>query len=97
MLINKPLLLTLLAFAFAFGVFVGAGMGIFTSSSSSKGDFVPDDTEGTFRFIRASVASNSSGKNQSTKELKPFQYKVNGLIENIEKNGGASAVSCEEP
>jgi beta-lactamase class A len=92
MSINKPLLLTLLAFAFAFGVFVGTGMGIFTSSSS-KGDSVPDDTEGTFRFIRASAASNGSGKNQATKELKPFQYKVNEVIENIEKNGDASAVS----
>ncbi len=93
MSISQPLLLTLLAFAFALGVFTGTGMGIFTSSSSGKGDSIPETAEGTFRFIRASVSSSSSGKNQSTKELKPFQYKVNGLIENSVKSERVSTVS----
>jgi beta-lactamase class A len=91
--INRPLLLTLLAFAFALGVLVGSGMGIFTFPSAGMGDAAPENAEGTFRFIRASVSPDHSGYNQSTKELKPFQYKVNGLIENMLKNGDAAAVS----
>lgn len=91
--INRHLLLTLLAVAFALGVFVGAGMGLFTSSPAGKGDAAPESKEGIFRFIRASVGSNSSGKNLATKELKPFQYKINALIENTLKNGDASVIS----
>lgn len=91
--IIRPLLLTLLAFAFALGVFVGSGMGIFTSPPAGKAEAVPENAEGTFRFIRASATAKSSGNNQPTQELKPFQYKVNGLIENILKSGDATAVS----
>jgi beta-lactamase class A len=91
--IKRPLLLSLLAATFALGIFVGAGMGVFTAPSTGKGEAVPEREEGTFRFIRASVRSNGSGEHQSTKELKPFQYKVNALIENTLKSGEASAVS----
>ena len=91
--IKRTLLLTLFAATFAFGVFVGAGMGVFTSPTAGKGETVPESTDGSFRFIRAFVDSNSAGKNRTTKELKPFQYKVNALIENTLKSGGASAVS----
>jgi beta-lactamase class A len=91
--INRHFLITLLAIAFALGVFVGAGMGLFTSSLPGKGEVVSEKKEGTFRFIRASIKSNGSGKNLSTQELKPFQYKVNALIENALKSGGASAAS----
>ncbi len=88
-----PLLLTLFAATFAFGVFVGSGIGVFTPPSTSKGEAVPESEEGTFRFIRASVRSNGSEKHQSAKELKPFQYKVNAMIENTLKSGEASTIS----
>ena len=88
--IKRPLLLTLLAAAFALGVFAGAGMGLFSSPTASRSEAVPALTEETFRFIRASVESNSSGINRKTKELKPFQYKVNALIENTLKSGDVS-------
>ena len=91
--INRPLLLTLLAVTFALGVFVGSGTGVLTSPSASKVEAVPWNTDGTFKFIRASVESNNTGKNHATKELKPFQYKVNALIENALKNNDAAAVS----
>ena len=91
--IKRSLLLILFAATFAFGVFVGAGMGVFTYSPASRGDAVPASTDGSFRFIRAFVDSNSTGKNRTTKELKPFQYKVNALIENTLNRGGAAAVS----
>lgn len=80
LLMSQPLLLTLLGFSFAVGVFVGAGMGIFTSSSG-KGDSFPETDEGTFRFIRTSAPTRGPGANRSINELKPFQYRVNSLIE----------------
>jgi beta-lactamase class A len=91
--IKRHLLQTLLAATFALGVFVGAGMSLFNPPTSNRSDTVPEHAEGTFRFIRASVKSNSNGKNSMTKELKPFQYKVNALIENMLKNGDAATVS----
>ena len=91
--IKRSFLLILFAATFAFGVFVGAGMGVFTPPAASKGEAVPEGTDGSFRFIRAFVDSNSPGKNRTTKELKPFQYKVNALIENTLKRGSAAAVS----
>ncbi len=91
--IKRSLLLILFAATFAFGVFVGAGMGVFTSPTANKGEAVSESTDGSFRFIRAFVDSNSTGKKRTTKELKPFQYKVNALIEDTLKNGGAAAIS----
>ncbi len=91
--IKRPLLLKLLAFAFATGVFAGSGMGLFTFTSANRVESSPENVEGTFRFIRAFTTSDSSVNDRSTRELKPFQYKVNGLIENTLKNGDASAVS----
>jgi len=91
--IKRPLLLTLLAASFALGVFVGSGMGLFSSPTVSRIETVPDQTEDSFRFIRASVESHNAGKIRTNKELKPFKYKVNALIENTLKSGDAVAVS----
>ena len=83
--ITRALLITLLAFAFALGVFADSAIGFLISPSDSKSGAVPESAEGTFRFIRTSAISNSSENNRSTKELKPFQYKVNDLIESTLK------------
>ncbi|HYA85583.1 MAG TPA: serine hydrolase [Nitrospirota bacterium] len=91
--IKRPLLLTLIAASFALGVFVGAGMGLFSPPTVSRSEVVPDQTEDTFRFIRASVESSNAGKLHAAKELKPFKYKVNALIEDTLKRGDAVAVS----
>lgn len=91
--INRTLLLTLLAFSFALGVFSGSGMDILTSPSAVKSEAVPEGAEGTFKFIRVSAAANSSENNRITRELKPFQYKVNELIDRLLQRRDASAVS----
>lgn len=90
---NRRFLLSLLAATFAIGVFVGAGMVVLTSQQAGKVEAVPEGTDESFRFIRASVESNSTGIKRATKELKPFQYKVNALIEKTVKGGNAAAVS----
>jgi len=91
--IKRPLLLTLLVFSFAMGVFMGWGMVMFTSQPAEKGEAAPVNSDGTFRFIRASVKPGEPGKNLSTRELKPFQYKVNDLVESVLKSGDVVAVS----
>lgn len=91
--LNRSILLTLLFGSFAVGIFVGAGMGLFTSPSVVKSASAPETPEGMFKFIRAFAEPNSTGRNQSTRELKPFRYKVDEKIEMILNSGDASAVS----
>jgi beta-lactamase class A len=91
--IDRSLLLSFVAGAFALGIFAGSGIGMFTFPSADKSEAIRENTEGTFRFIRAFVESNGSGKNRLASELKPFQYKVNVLIENTLKSGDAAAVT----
>jgi beta-lactamase class A len=90
--IKRSGLLTLLAFAFALGVFVGSSMNMLAPSVAGKGDS-QDASEGTFRFIRPSARPTSQGQRRSTKELKPFKYKVKGLVETLQENGDVSSVS----
>ena len=91
--VNRHLLVSLLAATFALGVFAGAGMLVLTSPPTGKGEFLPESTDESFRFIRASVESNNAGKKRTIRELKPFQYKVNALIENTLKRSDVAAVS----
>jgi hypothetical protein len=92
--INRSLLLTLLAGAFALGVFMTVATGLFSPFLPGQGQAFPEETEGTFRFIRASVEAKHTGEKQlTTTELKPFQYKVNSLIESDLKNTDADSIS----
>ncbi len=92
--INRSLLLTLVAGAFALGVFMGVATGLFSPFLPVQGQTSPEEPEGTFRFIRASVEAKHAGEKQmTTRELKPFQYKVNSLIESDLKNADAQSIS----
>lgn len=91
--ISRPLLLTLLGGALALGIFIGTGMGVLTPLAGGKGEVAPYGTEETFKFIRASLESKNAGRNRSNRELKPFRYKVNALIEDRLKRGDAAAIS----
>jgi beta-lactamase class A len=91
--IGRPLLLTLLAGALALGIFIGAGMGMLAPLLGGRGEAAPESAEGTFKFIRASLESKNVERNQKNKELKPFRYKVNSIIEEGLKKGDASAIS----
>jgi beta-lactamase class A len=91
--IARPLLMVLLAGALAIGVFIGAGMRIFSPLSAPRSEGLTEGSEGAFRFIRASVESKTSGGKRLNRELKPFQYKVNALIEERLHEHDAVAVS----
>ncbi len=92
--INRSLLLTLVAGAFSLGVFMGVATGLFSPFLPVQSQAFPEEPEGTFRFIRASVEAKHAGEKQMTaRELKPFQYKVNSLIESDLKNADAESIS----
>jgi beta-lactamase class A len=91
--IGRHVLLTLLAGSFALGIFIGTTVNIFTPFPTGRGEAVSGRTEGTFRFIRASLDSKNPVGSPSNKELKPFKYKVNGLIENSLKGRDAVSIS----
>ena len=93
--ISRSLLLTLIFGSFGLGAFVGAGtLGLFAPVQADKGDSSVEIREGEFKFIRA---SQDPGKklegHPSRKELKPFRYKVNALIEEKIKKDDAIAIS----
>ncbi len=91
--IARPLLLTLVIGAFALGIFIGAGSGLFSPVSTSKSDGVPESGDGTFKYLRTSMEAKNAKGQPVSKELKPFQYKVNALIEGKLKQEEATAVS----
>ena len=89
--ITRPLLLTLLAGVFALGIFVGAAMNLFTPLPENKGG-AAGSREG-FRFIRTSQEGKNAAGDRLKKELKPFQDRVNELVESRKESGDAAAVS----
>jgi beta-lactamase class A len=93
--ITRSLLLTLVFGAFALGIFIGAGtLGLFTPLQADKGEGILESREGEFKFIRASQEPGKKpGGRLSSKELKPFRYKVNALIEEKLHKDEASAIS----
>ena len=92
--INRSLMLTLVAGAFALGIFIGAATGLFSPLPTLQGESFPEGPEETFRFIRASVEAKRAGEKVMTnRELKPFQYKVNSLIESDLKNTDTKSIA----
>ncbi len=92
-LISRPALLTLLGGALALGIFIGAGLGMLAPLTGSRGEAASESAEGTFKFIRVSLESKNVDRKQKNKELKPFRYKVNAIIQEGLKRGDASAIS----
>jgi beta-lactamase class A len=92
--IRRSLLLTLVFGAFALGIFIGAGaLGLFTPLQADKGGSFIDSREEEFKFIRASLESKKTEGRIASRELKPFRYKVNALIEEKLKKEEAAAIS----
>jgi hypothetical protein len=60
---------------------IGAGIGLFTPLSTVKSDGLPEGGQGTFKYLRQSMDAKDAQGQQASKQLKPFQYSVNALIE----------------
>ncbi len=93
--ISRSLLLTLLFGAFGLGIFIGAGtLGLFTPLQADKSEGAAESREGEFKFIRASQEpGKKAGGRSPSRELKPFRYKVNALIEEKIRKDEAVSIS----
>jgi beta-lactamase class A len=93
--IRRSLLLTMVFGAFALGIFIGAGtLGLFTPLQGDKSVSFIDSREEEFKFIRTSQESKKQPEGRvASRELKPFRYKVNALIEEKLKKDEATAIS----
>ncbi len=93
--ISRSVLLTLVFGAFALGIFIGAGtLGLFTPLQAEKGEGLVENRDEEFKFIRASHEPIKTPEGRlSSKELKPFRYKVKSLIEEKIKKDEVSAIS----
>ncbi|MDA8098836.1 MAG: serine hydrolase [Nitrospiraceae bacterium] len=91
--LSRPILLVLIAFVFALGIFLGRSAWLFTSGADDRGESVPQTALEEFRFIRQSILPEPSPDGRKIKELKPFRYKVNSLIEEKVADGEALSVA----
>ncbi len=91
--VNRKFMFTLVAGVFALGIFLGSALSMFSPLSGGKSETVSGRAEGTFKFIKASIESKAPDGTSLNKELKPFKYKINTLIETALKNHDAATVS----
>ena len=86
--IGRKLLWVLLAGAFALGVFFGTGLWLFGGRDAERSQRSLED----FAFIRPSI-TESTAEARKIRELKPFRYKVDALIQSKLEDEEASSVS----
>ena len=90
--ITRSILWVLIAGAFAMGVFVGRGAWLFSAGLYGKSGAERSQPAEDFAYIRLSI---TEGKAEARKirELKPFRYKVDALIQEKVDEEVASSVS----
>lgn len=84
--------MTLILGAFSLGIFIGSGvMGILSPFQAERNAIPSEYADGTFKFIRPQVETKDGRGIRLNRELRPFRYKVNALVEeNLKKNGVTS-------
>jgi beta-lactamase class A len=87
--ITRSILWVLIAGAFALGVFVGRGAWLF---SAGLADRTGSDSVEDFTYIRLSITEGNADT-RKIRELKPFRYKVDALIQEKIDDELASSVS----
>lgn len=91
--VNRSLIVIAVVGAFALGIFVGRGTWLFSTGSGSRTEepyrLVSDD----FRYIRQSLQQEPAPDGKKNRELKPFRYKINSLIEQKVEEEAAASVS----
>ena len=90
--ISRSILWVLIAGAFALGVFVGRGAWLFSAGLADKtaGEYRPAAED--FAYIRLSITDGST-ETRKIRELKPFRYKVDALVQEKIDDENASSVS----
>ena len=89
--INRSILWVVIAGAFALGVFLGRGTWLFYAGQNDRTDQHSSPGE-DFAFIRP-IITKTSPDLRKIRELKPFRYKVDALIQEKLDSDEATAVS----
>jgi beta-lactamase class A len=90
--IGRSLLWVLLAIAFALGVFFGTGLWLFGPGHDDKSAERYQRPLEDFSYIRPSI-TDTTPEARKIRELKPFRYKVDALIQKKLENEEASSIS----
>ncbi len=91
--LTRSVVLILLAGTFAVGIFVGRSTWLFGTGQDEKADSGgPTALSEEFRFIRQSLQPDVQDA-RKIRELKPFRYKVNALIDEKVEEGEATSVA----
>lgn len=91
--ITRSFLVVLLLAAVSFGAFIGRGTGMLSGIYENSSEELSTDSGGEFRFIRPVRGLRSPDSARASRELKPFRYKVDALIQGKLSAGEASTVS----
>jgi beta-lactamase class A len=89
--INRSILWVVIAGAFAVGVFLGRGTWLFDAEQSERAVQNPSTGE-AFAFIRPTI-TDANPDQRKIRELKPFRYKVDALIQEKLDDEETTAVS----
>jgi beta-lactamase class A len=90
--ISRSLLWVLIAGAFALGIFVGRGAWLFNAGLADKTGSEYLQSVEDFAYIRLSITEGSA-EPRKIRELKPFRYKVDALVQEKINDEDASSVS----
>lgn len=90
--LNRTLLFIVIAGAFALGVLIGRSTWLFSTGPEEQSKHAPN-VWNEFRFIRPSLLAEDTEGSRKIRELKPFRYKVNALIDEKISQDEASSVS----
>jgi beta-lactamase class A len=90
--ITRSVALIMLAAVFALGVFLGRSTWLFSPMQEGQGDAGKDLLSEEFHFIRQSLQPDEQDA-LKIRELKPFRYKVNALIDEKTEEGEATFVA----
>jgi len=91
--INRSLVVIVIIGAFALGIFVGRGSWLFGTGAESRTETPYRLPSEDFRYIRQSLQQEAPATGNKNRELKPFRYKINALIEQKIDEEAASSVS----
>jgi len=90
--ISRSILWVLIAGTFALGVFVGRGAWLFSAGVADKTEDESRRSVEDFAYIRLSITEGDS-ETRKIRELKPFRYKVDALVQEKIDDDEASFVS----
>jgi len=90
--ISRSILWVLIAGAFALGVFIGRGAWLFSAGHADKTAGGYRSSAEDFSYIRLSLLEGNA-ETRKIRELKPFRYKIDALVQEKIDDDDASSVS----